>query len=430
MKVAVAGLWHLGAVTAACLASAGYEVIAFDGARETVAGLEAGRLPVAEPGLAELIKEGRAAGRLRLSSQPADLAGADVTWITYDTPVNEQGHADVESVVSAVAALLPFVGPGMLVLLSSQLPVGSTRRLEEMYRRQHPAGTATFACSPENLRLGTAIDAFRRPERVVVGIRDEADRARIAALFAPFTDRIEWMSVESAEMTKHALNAFLATSVAFANELAALCERMGADGWEVERGLKSDGRIGPRAYVRPGPAFAGGTLGRDVTFLVEMSRAARLPVHVLSAIHPSNDVHKQWARRRLAEIMGDVRGRPVAILGLTYKPGTDTLRGSGAVETSRWLGERGARVAAFDPAVRDLPADLTAVITLCASAQDALQGADAVLVATEWPEFAAISADDVVGWMRRPVVLDPARFLQTQLGADHRIRYVAIGRAA
>src|SRR5262245_25387068 len=128
--------------------------------------------------------------------------------------------------------------------------------------------------------------------------------------------------------------------------------------------------------------------------------------------------------------MGDVRGRPVAILGLTYKPGTDTLRGSGAVETSRWLGEHGARVAAFDPAVRDLPADLTAVITLCASAKDALQGADAALVATEWPEFAAISADDVVGWMRQAVVLDPARFLQTQLGADHRIRYVAIGREA
>src|SRR5262249_38272086 len=162
-----------------------------------------------------------------------------------------------------------------------------------------------------------------------------------------FTDRIEWMTVESAEMTKHALNSFLATSVAFANELAGLCERVGADAGDVERGLKTDPRIGPRAYVRPGAAFAGGTLARDVSFLIEMRRAEERPPHLMSAVQESNEAHKDWPRRRLVELVGDPRGKAIAILGLTYKPGTDTLRRSTAVETARWLGDRGARVTAF-----------------------------------------------------------------------------------
>lgn len=430
MKVGVAGLWHLGSVTAACVASAGHAVTAYDGNLETVTRLEAGQPPVFEPGLPELIARTVAAGSLRFSSRPAALAGADITWITYDTPVDESGRADVDSVIEAATVLFPFVRQDSLVLVSSQLPVGATRKLEGIYRRLRADGTATFACSPENLRLGSAIDAFTRQGRAVVGVRTEADKDRIASLFKPFTDRIEWMSVESAEMTKHALNAFLATSVTFANELAALCERVGADGGDVERGLKSDARIGPRAYLRPGGAYAGGTLARDVAFLIEIGRSEALPTHLMSAVHESNEAHKQWPRRRLLEVIGDVRDRSIAILGLTYKPGTDTLRGSSAVETSRWLREQGASVAAYDPAVKTLPPDVEALVDLRPSAKDALQGADAALVATEWPEFGDISADDLVRWMKHPVVLDPSRFLQSRLGADGRIRYLSVGRAA
>ncbi len=429
MKVGVAGLWHLGTVTAACLASAGHAVTAFDGDLGTLAQLEAGQLPVFEPGLQEVIAGAVATGSLSFTSRPEGLAGSDVTWITYDTPVDENGRADVDSVFEAATAVFPFVGQDSLVLVSSQLPVGSTRRLEGIYRRLRPAGTATFACSPENLRLGSAIGAFTRPGRVVAGIRTEADRARIISLFQPFTDRIEWMSVESAEMTKHALNAFLATSVAFANEIAVLCERVGADGREVERGLKSDGRIGPGAYLRPGGPFAGGTLARDIEFLIDLGRAEGLPVHLISAVPGSNEVHKQWPRRQLLEVVGDLRDSYIAILGLTYKPGTDTLRGSSAIETSRWLSERGALVAAYDPAVKGLPPDVKAFVRLRPSAKDALQGADAALVATEWPEFCSLSADDFIRSMKRPIVLDPSRFLYAQLGADERIRYLSVGRA-
>src|SRR5439155_15053184 len=235
-------------------------------------------LPVFEPGLQDLVRAGRETGRLSFSSAPTAVAGAEIVWVTYDTPVDEDDRADVASVMERITALFPYVRQGALVVLSSQLPAGSTRRLEELYKNSRPDGTATFAYSPENLRLGKAIEAFTRPERVVVGVRAAADTSRIATLLKPFTEHIEWVSVESAEMTKHALNAFLATSVAFINEVAVLCERVGADAREVERGLKSDGRIGPRAYLQPGSAFAGGTLARDLAFLIERGRTDSLPV--------------------------------------------------------------------------------------------------------------------------------------------------------
>ncbi|HEV8437430.1 MAG TPA: nucleotide sugar dehydrogenase [Methylomirabilota bacterium] len=430
MNVAVVGLWHLGTVTAACVAAARHDVIAFDDRADTVAEIEQGRLPVSEPGLRELMARARLDGRLRLSSSPADLGGAEIVWIAYDTPVDEEGRGDVRSVMDSVAELFPHVREQSLVLISSQLPAGSTRKLEGIYRRARPGGTASFAYSPENLRLGRAIEAFTQPARVVAGIREETDKDRIARLFKPFTERIEWMSVESAEMTKHALNAFLATSIAFANELGAVCERVGADAREVERGLKTDARVGPRAYVRPGAAFAGGTLARDVAFLAGIGLTEGIPTHLLSAVRESNEAHKQWPRRRLEEIIGDVRDRIIAILGLTYKPDTDTLRGSSAVETARWLVGRGASVTAYDPAVKALPAELRDFIELRGSAEEALRGADAALVATEWPQFTSISADDVIRWMRHPLVLDVGRFLEARLGSHSRIRYVSVGRAA
>ena len=430
MNIAVAGLWHLGTVTAACLAAAGYRVIGFDEHAATIAGLQAGHLPVFEPGLQDLVRAGRETGRLSFSSAPTAVASAEIVWVAYDTPVDEDDRADVASVIERITALFPYVRQGALVVLSSQLPAGSTRRLEELYKNSRPDGTATFAYSPENLRLGKAIEAFTRPERVVVGVRAAADTSRIATLLKPFTEHIEWVSVESAEMTKHALNTFLAMSVAFINELAVLCERVGADAREVERGLKSDGRIGPRAYIRPGSAFAGGTLARDLAFLIERGRTDSLPVPLLAGVQQSNDVHKQWPRRCLVEVFGSVAARAIAVLGLTYKPGTDTLRRSSAIETCRWLHEQGAAVVAYDPAVKALPVEFRAAIDLRPSIEAAVQGASAVLVATEWPEFTALSAAELVRWMPHPVVLDPGGFLEAQLGRDKRIRYLSVGRPA
>jgi UDPglucose 6-dehydrogenase len=235
------------------------------------------------------------------------------------------------------------------------------------------------------------------------------------------------MSVESAEMTKHALNAFLATSVTFINEIATLCERVGADAKEVERGLKSESRIGPRAYLGPGSAFAGGTLARDVAFLGQIGVRVNLPTPFFNSVLESNDLHKGWLRRKLVETIGSLSGKTIAVLGLTYKPDTNTLRRSSAVELCQWAAKESAFVQAFDPAIRELPGELQSVISLCETALESVSGADAIILATEWPEFKSISADDLVGRAHRPLLLDPNRFVAETLGKDPRIEYQAVG---
>jgi UDPglucose 6-dehydrogenase len=285
----------------------------------------------------------------------------------------------------------------------------------------------TFGITGE-LGPGEAIDVFTQPDRVVVGLRVEADRTRVEKLLRPFTDRIEWMSVESAEMTKHALNAFLATSIVFINEVASLCEAVGADAKEVERGLKSEARIGPQAYLAPGGAFAGGTLARDITFLTQLGTAHHMPTYLITAVHASNDAHKNWPRRKLQLLLGDLHGKQIAVWGLTYKPNTSTLRRSSSIELCMWLAAQGAQVQAHDPAVMILPAELAEQFVLCPTPIAALRNAEALLVATEWPEYQAYSSEAVVSTMHTPLVVDPNRFLIRILGNDPRIRYAAVGK--
>jgi UDPglucose 6-dehydrogenase len=356
------------------------------------------------------------------------VRGTQVIWVAYDTPVDDEDNADVHYVVERVSRLFPYLESGQEVLISSQLPVGTSRTLEAMFTEARPGVSVSFSYSPENLRLGKAISVFTQPDRVVIGVRTEQSRQVFTELLAPFTNHIEWMSVESAEMTKHALNAFLATSVTFINEIATLCEQVGADAKEVERGLKSEARIGPKAYLSPGGAFAGGTLARDIAFLTKLSLQHQLPIHLVPAVRASNDAHKGWPRRRLLQLLDDLNGKNIAVWGLTYKPGTDTLRRSSAVELCQWLLERGAKVQAYDPAVRNLP-ESYAAIDLCTSPLGAAQNADALVIATEWPEFRAISMQEISAVMRTPIVLDANRFLGASLETISEITYAAVGKA-
>jgi len=407
MRVCVFGLWHLGSVTAACLGSLGHDVVGLDLDHATIERLNRGEPPLHEPGLAELVRQGLDKRTLRFTTDARDaVKGARVLWVTFDTPVDDDDRADVDSVISRVESLFEHLDKGTLVLVSSQLPAGSVRKLEGA-----AGGRFHFASSPENLRLGKAIDVFLKPDRIVVGTRAEEDRKIIEELLEPLHARIEWMSVESAEMTKHALNAFLATSVAFINEIAVVCEAVGADAHEVARGLKSDVRIGPRAYLGPGGAFAGGTLARDIEFL-----KSRYEVPLIASVKVSNDRHKDWVRRKLQSVLGPLRGRTVAVWGLTYKPGTDTLRRSSSVELCRWLIEQGARVKAHDPMVRSLPPELSQV-QLCATAGQTLHDADALVVATEWPDYKTAPVRNGI------VVIDANRFL----GAREGVRYYSVG---
>ena len=427
MNIAVAGLWHLGTVTAGCLANVGYNVVGYDQNVDTVLMLQQGSLPVNEPGLSELIETGMKSKLLSFTSDPAAITECDIIWAAYDTPVDEHDQADVDSVLNSLEALFPYLKEDSLIIISSQLPVDTTSQLERRLREKRFGISVSFAYVPENLRLGKAIEVFNHPDRIVVGVRREKDKKRIAALLQPFSDNIIWMSVESAEMTKHAINSFLATSVAFINELSGICEHYGANVSEVEKGLKSDHRIGQQAYLRPGEAFAGGTLARDLKYLIRFGRDKELPTPLFSGVIESNELHKKWAMRKLMEVLRTFTGKRVALLGLTYKPGTDTLRRSEAVETARWLNERGAEVVAYDPAVKILPDALANVIHLCKGPGEALRGAHAALIGTPWPEFKKLEAEEAKSLMEMAVVIDPGGFLFEIFENQHGIVYVTIG---
>ena len=427
MNVCVQGLWHLGTVTAACLASLGHRVTGLDFDARSVEELNQGRPPLFEPGLKERVQEGLASGRLSFSARADEaLRDVEVLWVAYDTPVDDDDNADVEFVVAQIEKALPFLPGGATVLISSQMPVGSVRRLEAVGNDRFPGKDIGFACSPENLRLGKALEVFLKPDRIVVGVRSERDKERLNPLLRTITDRIEWMSVESAELTKHAINAFLATSVVFANEIASICERVGADAKEVERGLKTESRIGPKAYLSPGGAFAGGTLARDIAFLNEIGAAKQLVTPLLSSVKASNDEHRQWVKRKLRSMYPDLSRTTIAIWGLTYKPGTDTLRRSMAVELCAWLVAEGAQVRVHDPAVKALPSSFAESVRRFNEPMQAVEGARALVICTEWPLYREIPGQQVAKAAPGLVVIDANRYL-TGFAATPGIKYLAVG---
>jgi len=422
MNITVLGLWHLGCVAAACCARH-FQVVGLDFDAATVAKLNTGKAPLFEPGLDDLVAAGLATKKLSFTTDATTAcANADILWLCYDTPVNDNDESDVDFVLANLRRALPHLPDSALILISAQLPVGTCRKLEAEFLQFH------FACSPENLRLGKAIDSFEKAERVVVGIRNDAKKPLLKKLFAPFTPQVLFMRTESAEMVKHALNSFLALSISFINEIARLCEHVGADAKEVSAGLKSEPRIGPKAYLGPGGPFAGGTLARDVVSLTKLAAAKGETVSVIPAIKQSNDQHRNWAFRRLQSRLGDLRGKSIAVLGLVYTPNTDTLRRSAAVELCRKLLDAGANVKAFDPAVKKLPAELSKV-RLAPQIAEAVSDVDAVVVCTEWPEFRQASWAELARLMKTPIVVDANRFLEKGLQNIAGVEHLSVGRA-
>jgi UDPglucose 6-dehydrogenase len=426
MNVAVVGLWHLGTVTAACVADAGVPTIGFDDNHDVIAKLNAGEPPLYEPDLAELMQRGLACGKLSFTTEPAVLAAADIVWICHDTPVDDDDRADVDAVFGRVEAIFPHLRNGAVVLVSAQLPVGTLAGLEKSFALQADGRQVDFACSPENLRLGRALEVFRDPGRIVIGIRHEQTRDKLAPLLSRFCPNLLWMGVESAEMVKHSLNAFLALSITFTNELASIAEQVGANASDIEKALRCDPRIGPNAYVKAGPAFAGGTLARDVRFLSSIAEHEKLQTPVIGNIIASNRIHERWPIDQLRRRLGSLRGKTIGVLGLSYKPGTDAIRRSTSIELLRALVADGATVRAYDPAVRKLPDDLRSGVTIADDARGAIAGAAAVVLATEWPQFRELIAADFSSMMDGRLVLDPGAFLSS-IRKDPALTVVSIG---
>jgi UDPglucose 6-dehydrogenase len=428
MKVCVFGLWHLGSVISAGLAKSGHTVVGLDFDRKNIENLQKARVPVSEPGLDDLILETLQKKTLSFTCGPATaLVDAEVLWISFDTPVDEQDNADPEYIEKNFEAISGFLLDRIKIIISSQVPVGFTRHLSERFQEKYPGKKVFFAYSPENLRLGKALKTFLEPDRIIVGIQPD-EKALFCPFFVTISNRLEWMSIESAEMTKHAINSFLATSICFANEIATLCEYVGANAKEVERGLKTEERIGPKAYLNPGNAFSGGTLARDLRFLQKMGKKNLLPLYLINSVLKSNDFHKTWIQRKCRETLGDLNGKHIAVLGLTYKPGTNTLRRSMSVELCKWIKDNGAEVTAFDPAIHELPPELSAVISLSSDIAGSVETADCIIIITEWPEFRKIDTE-IITMMRGKIIIDPNGFIENILGHMNNGQYFAVGRS-
>lgn len=428
MNIGVYGLWHLGAVTATCLASLNHDVIGIDPNQKLLNDLREGVPPIYEPDLEELLKVGLQSGRLTFSLPEASVfESLDVLWVTFDTPVDEDDVADVEYVYDQITFAIQSLREGALVVISSQMPVGTIGRLESYCAEVLHQKEIQIASSPENLRLGNAIKIFLNPDRIIVGVRDAKDKEKFAPLFQSITDNIVWMSTESAEMTKHAINSFLALSVTYANEISKICEKVGAHAKDVERGLKSEMRIGPKAYLSPGGAFAGGTLARDVEFLNALASKDQLTIPLLQSIKRSNDLHKKWVQNKLFEKIDDLKSSRIGIWGLTYKAGTDTLRRSLAVELGDWLLCQGAGINAHDPRVKELPGGWVSQDAIfCSDPLAALVNVDALVIGAEWPEYQQLTSVLRGGEYKNLIIIDANR----HLGGEEKflgMQYFAVG---
>src|SRR5260221_1726728 len=429
MKVCVYGLWHLGTVTAACLSSSGIATVGLAENAQAAAELNAGTAPLFEPGLDSLLQQGRQGGTLSFTSDVvAAVTQADLLWVSFDTPVDDNDVADVNYVLDRVRGTFTHLKDGSTVLISSQVPVGSTARLERDFAAVANGRNVSFAYSPENLRLGDAIRVFTERGRIVIGVRSDAARKVIEPVLKPFCETLLWTRVESAEMVKHALNSYLATCVTFANEIATLCESVSADMGEVEAALRLDPRIGKRAYVRAGSAFGGGTLARDVQFLKAIARDRDARVPVLAAVLESNDHHKGWVVRHLRRQLGALTGRQIGVLGLAYKAGTDAIRRSVAIEVIQELAFGGADVTVFDPKVTTLPEPMNSDVTIASSVDNVFADSEAVVLATEWPEFRELDFGKLVPSMKRALLIDQNAFAAKQLSAVSGLDYIIAGK--
>ena len=428
MKIVVLGLWHLGSVTAACLAELGHSVIGVDESEEVVRMLQLGVSPVSEPGLNELLAQNLSAGRLKFVSQLDIETIYDVLWVTIDTPVDENDHGQVEVVTNLITQAILNVPQDCRIIISSQLPAGTTQKIRSTLDEHLTKRNLTLCYSPENLRLGSAIKVFMDPDRIVVGIDSETDRKQIEPLFASITDRIEWMSIVSAEMTKHAINAFLAISVVFANEIATLAEFEGANASDIARGLRSDARIGPKAYVLPGDSFAGGTLARDIRYLEDKSSMHSRSLPLISSVIPSNDAHANWAQNKIDHLIGDVRNKTFTICGLTYKVGTNTLRRSSAISLGDWLLSREAILRVFDNEDVLMPAHWNGRVTRLGSINDSLNDTDVLVIGAGFVAPATAIHSNSTSLSNKTVLALDAGRRWLSLDQMKNVEYVFVGK--
>ncbi|KPF66330.1 UDP-glucose 6-dehydrogenase [alpha proteobacterium AAP81b] len=433
MRVAMIGSGYVGLVSGACFADFGHDVVCVDKDQGKIDRLHQGIMPIYEPGLEGLVAGNVKAGRLSFTtSLPEGIKGAEAIFIAVGTPSRRgDGHADLSYVHAAAKEIADNLTGYTVIVTKSTVPVGTGDEVERIIREANPQADFAVVSNPEFLREGAAIGDFKRPDRIVVGTEDARARNVMSELYRPLylnQSPLLFTARRTAELIKYAANAFLAVKITFINEIADLCEAVGADVQDVARGIGADNRIGSK-FLNAGPGYGGSCFPKDTLALVKTAQDAASPVRIVETVIAVNDMRKRaMARKVIALAGGDVRGKQVAVLGLTFKPNTDDMRDSPAIAVVQALQDAGATIRAFDPEGTEQAKLVLTGVDYAANPYDALTGADVAVLVTEWDAFRALDLDRVRSLMKTPAIADLRNVYNPEEMARRGIAYVGIGR--
>ncbi len=428
--IGVVGLWHLGEVYSACLAEIGHTVIGFSDDMAVVENLRKNVPPLAEPKLAELLEKNQKEGQLSFTTDFSKVQECDVVWITFDVPVDDNDFADISVVISAIEKVVPFLKQSVTIAVSSQIPVGTSQSIIDMLKKMRPELSFGYFYSPENLRLGEGVKCFMEEQRFVVGASSEKALSTAKEIYSPLPAKIISMSPASAEMTKHALNAWLATSIGFANDLADVSERVGADVEDVIKALKAEPRIGEKAYLFAGLGFAGWSIARDLKALMTVGEREHIPLPIISGAYTKNKSRGAIVLQRLKSIFGEIRGRKITLFGVAYKAGTPALNHSLSLWIDTVLREEGAEVSLYDPLANAAEVASHTNSHFFADPYEAANGAEIIIVPVADFKLTNLDFKRLASGMKTPFIFDAQNIL---ISKEAEIRaagftYSSIGR--
>jgi UDPglucose 6-dehydrogenase len=434
MRVAMIGAGYVGLVSGACFADFGHEVVCVDKDKEKIAALARGEVPIYEPGLNDVVAINARSGRLKFTTELSGaVAEADAVFIAVGTPSRRgDGFADLSFVYDAAREIARALDGFTVVITKSTVPVGTGDEVERIIRETRPDADCTVVSNPEFLREGAAIRDFKLPDRIVIGTIDTRARELMSELYRPlYLNRspILFTGRRTAELIKYAANAFLATKITFINEIADLAEKVGADVQEVARGIGLDNRIGSK-FLHAGPGYGGSCFPKDTVALIKTAQDHASPLRIVEAVAAVNDTRKRaMARKVSAALGGDVRGKTVAILGLTFKPNTDDMREAPSIPLITALQDMGAKVRAYDPVGMEQAKTVIGNVAFCDDAYSCAKGAAALVIVTEWEQFRALDFDRLKAVMAQPVLVDLRNVYQPDEMARRGFAYEGIGRA-
>ncbi|HET7434095.1 MAG TPA: UDP-glucose/GDP-mannose dehydrogenase family protein [Thermoanaerobaculia bacterium] len=432
MDIAVIGTGYVGLVTGAGLADFGNDVICVDVDVKKIEALKNGAIPIYEPGLDKLVSKNVSEGRLRFTTNLGEaIQGCRAIFIAVGTPPKEDGSADLKYVESVAHSIAKEMNGPKLVITKSTVPIGTGRLIQKIIDSYNTGHKASVCSNPEFLREGSAIEDFMKPDRVVIGASDDESAAMMKEIYAPLHSlEIPFVvtNVESSELIKYAANGFLATKITFINEIAVVCEKVGADVQDVARGMGLDTRIGPK-FLQAGPGFGGSCFPKDTSAMADISRRHGYEFQIMEAVLRVNDSIKERMVDKIAEAAGDVKGKTIGILGLAFKPETDDMRDSPTIPIIHGLQERGATIRAYDPQATENAKTFFENVQYCDDAYETAEGADVLVIATEWNEFRALNFDRVKKALKQPVLVDLRNVYDPHRMQAEGFRYYSVGRA-